>query len=50
MFNLVLRTLLIGTAGALVGALRGSFGSHREQLGPSDGKESVGANGKHPER
>ncbi len=50
MFNLVLRCLLIGTAGALVGALRGSFGSHREQLVPSDGKESVGANGKHPER
>jgi hypothetical protein len=50
MFNLVLRSLLIGTAGALVGALRGSFGSHREQLVSSDGKESVGANGKHPER
>jgi hypothetical protein len=50
MFNLVLRCLLIGTVGALVGVLRGSFGSNREQLVPSDGKESGGANGKHPER
>ena len=49
-FNLVLRALLLGVAGALVGLLRGSFGSNREQIVPSDGKMSTGANGKHPER
>jgi hypothetical protein len=49
-FNLVLRALLLGVAGALVGLLRGSFGSNHEQIVPSDGKESAGANGKHPER
>ena len=49
-FNLVLRALLLGVAGALVGALRGSFGSSREQLVPSDGKESVRADGRRPER
>ncbi len=49
-FNLVLRALLLGVAGALVGALRGSFGSGREQLVPSDGKESVRADGRRPER
>lgn len=50
MANLVLRTLLLGTAGALVGMLRGSFGSDREQFAPSDGKGSVGADGGRPER
>jgi hypothetical protein len=50
LFNLVLRALLLGVAGALVGLLRGSFGSSREQIVPSDEKESAGANGKHPER
>jgi hypothetical protein len=50
MANLVLRALLLGTAGALVGALRGSFGSHRGSLTPSDGKESVSADGRRPER
>jgi hypothetical protein len=50
MFNLVLRALLLGIAGALVGALRGSFGSGREQLVLSDGKESIGADGRRPER
>jgi len=49
-FNLVLRALLLGVAGALVGALRGSFGSGREHLVPSDGKESVRADGRRPER
>lgn len=49
-FNLVLRALLLGVAGALVGLLRGSFGSNREQIVPSDGKVSAGANGKYPER
>jgi hypothetical protein len=50
MANLVLRALLLGTAGALVGILRGSFGSHRGLLTPSDEKQSVSANGRHPER
>ena len=50
MANLVLRALLLGTAGALVGILRGSFGSHRGSLTPSDEKQSVSADGRHPER
>ena len=50
MANLVLRALLLGTAGALVGILRGSFGSHRGSLTPSNGKESVSADGRRPER
>jgi hypothetical protein len=49
-FNLVLRALLLGTAGALVGMLRGSFGSNRGSLAPFDVKESVGADGRRPER
>jgi hypothetical protein len=49
-FNLVLRALLLGTAGALVGMLRGSFGSNRGSLAPFDEKESVGADGRRPER
>jgi len=50
MANLVLRALLLGTAGALVGILRGSFGSHHGSLTPSDEKQSVSADGRHPER
>jgi hypothetical protein len=50
MANLVLRALLLGTAGALVGILRGSLGSDRGALTPSDGKESVSADGRRPER
>ena len=50
MANLVLRALLLGSAGALVGILRGSFGSHRGSLTPSNGKESVSADGRRPER
>lgn len=49
-FNLVLRALLLGTAGALVGMLRGSFGSDRGSLAPFDGKESVRPDGRRPER
>ena len=50
MANLVLRALLLGTAGALVGILRGSFGPDRGSLTPSDGKESVSADGRRSER
>ena len=50
MANLVLRALLLGTAGALVGALRGSLGSDRGSLTPPDAKESVSADGRRPER
>lgn len=43
MAYLVLRTLLLGTAGAIVGALRGSFGLGRdaERLAPPEQKESA---------
>lgn len=49
MANTVLRALLLGTAGALVGALRGSFGSGRDagRLARSAEKES--ASGKSPQ-
>ena len=50
MANLVLRALLLGTAGALVGILRGSFGSNRPSLTPFDEKQSVSADGRRPER
>ena len=50
MANLVLRALLLGTAGALVGILRGSFGSHRGSLTPFNDKRSVSADGRRPER
>ena len=50
MANLVLRALLLGTAGALVGILRGSLGSDRGSPTPFDEMESVGADGRHPER
>ena len=50
MANLVLRALLLGTAGALVGIVRGSFGSDRGSLTPSDEKQSVSADGRHSER
>ena len=50
MANLVLRALLLGTAGALVGFLRGSFGPDRGSLTPFDEKQSVSADGRHPER
>ncbi len=46
MFNLVLRALLLGTVGALIGALRGSFASGR---GASSEKEDASGNGKRPE-
>jgi hypothetical protein len=49
MANLVLRALLLGSAGALVGVLRGSFGSDREQLAQSVQKEGASGNGKSPE-
>jgi hypothetical protein len=49
MANLVLRALLLGTAGALVGILRGSLGSDRGSLTPFDEMESVGADGRRPE-
>ena len=50
MANLVLRALLLGTAGALVGILRGSFGSHRGSLTPFNDKRSVSADGRRPGR
>ena len=50
MANLVLRALLLGTAGALVGILRGSFGSDRGSLTPFNDKRSVSADGRRPER
>ncbi|HKH76648.1 MAG TPA: hypothetical protein VKA51_06815, partial [Rubrobacteraceae bacterium] len=50
MFNLVLRAILIGAAGALVGLLRGSFGSGREPPVPPAEKEEAGSDGKRPER
>lgn len=48
MANLVLRAILLGTAGALVGALRGSFGPNRDaaQRVTSVQKESTSGNGK----
>ena len=48
MFNLVLRALLLGSAGALVGALRGSFGSVSDagRRTPPAEKGSVSGNGK----
>jgi hypothetical protein len=51
MGNLVLRAILLGAAGALVGALRGSFGSDRgaEWRVPSAEKGNVPGNGKSPE-
>ncbi len=51
MANLVLRAILLGTVGALVGALRGSFGSNdpgwdatlaEKEVTPSDGKSPEG--------
>ena len=50
MFNLVLRAILIGAAGALVGLLRSSFGSGREPPVPPVEKEGAGSDGKRPER
>ena len=43
MANFVVRAILLGAAGALVGALRGSFGSGRDagRLAPSAEKESA---------
>jgi hypothetical protein len=46
MANLVLRTLLLGVAGAVVGILRGSSGSGEARLQ----KESAPNDGKRPER
>ena len=52
MANLVLRALLLGFAGALVGALRGSFGSDRgaRQRDSSAEKQRSPENEKSPER
>jgi hypothetical protein len=50
MSNLVLRAILLGTVGALVGVLRGSFGPNREWPAPPAEKEDVGSDGKRPER
>jgi len=52
MGNLVLRAILLGTLGAVVGTLRGSFGSDRdpEQFTSSVQKESVPRNGERPQR
>ena len=51
MFDLVLQALLLGAAGALVGALRGAFGSHRDpgQLSPSAEKRRSPENGESPQ-
>ena len=53
MANFVVRALLLGTAGALVGALRGTFGSGREAdtggLVPSAEKQGNPENGKSPQ-
>jgi hypothetical protein len=49
MANFVLRAILLGAAGALVGVLRGSFGSDREQLARFEEKEGSSGNGKSPE-
>jgi hypothetical protein len=51
MGNLVLRAILLGTVGALVGALRGTFGSGRtgEQRTPSAEKQRDPENGKRPQ-
>ncbi len=46
MAYLVLRALLLGTAGAVVGALRGSFGSGRGIERPAPTAEKEGASGK----
>jgi hypothetical protein len=50
MGNLVLRAILLGATGTLVGALRGSFGSDRGTGWriPSAEKESASENGKSP--
>jgi len=51
MGNLVLRAIFLGAVGALVGALRGTFGSHRtvEQRTSSAGRRRDPGNGKSPE-
>ena len=49
MANLVVRAIALGAAGALVGALRGSFGSRRERpVAPAE-KEGSSGNGKRRE-
>ncbi len=49
MGNLVLRAILLGAAGAIVGALRGAFGSGSAgQRVPSVKKESAPKNGRNP--
>jgi hypothetical protein len=51
MANIVLRALLLGAAGALVGVLRGSFGSgDPRQLDPSVEKGYAPNDGRSPER
>jgi hypothetical protein len=51
MFDLVLQALLLGATGALVGALRGAFGSGREpgELSPSTDKRRRPENGESPQ-
>jgi hypothetical protein len=51
MFDLVLQALLLGAAGALVGALRGAFGSGRDpgQLSPSTEKRRSPEHGESPQ-
>ncbi len=51
MGNLMLRAILLGAVGALVGALRGTFGSGRtgEQRAPSAEKQRNPENGKSPQ-
>ncbi len=46
MANFVLRAIVIGAAGALVGVLRGSFGSGRDAGRPEPPAEKEGASGK----
>ena len=51
MFDLVLQALLLGATGALVGALRGAFGSGRDpgELSPSTEKRRRPENGESPQ-
>lgn len=49
MANIVLRSLLLGAAGATVGALRGTFGSNRDTEERTLPEEKEGASGKRPE-
>ena len=50
MANFVVRAIVIGAAGALVGVLRGSFGSGRDLGRPERLAEKEGASGKGPQQ